>query len=104
MSVLAAAFVANPMPDTFKRQVLATHLGLSPRCVHVWFQNRRQRLKVNQPKPELSEGQFQWRNLMGQKPALGEADEPHIEAEPALLRRLVQPVVVRMHLQLELVV
>tara|TARA_B110001452_G_scaffold202658_1_gene172715 strand:+ start:232 stop:618 length:387 start_codon:yes stop_codon:yes gene_type:complete len=29
ISILSAAFVSNPMPDTFKRQLPAAHLGLT---------------------------------------------------------------------------
>ena len=43
LTVLTAAFDENQMPDAAKRQDLATQLGLTTRCVHVWFQNRRQR-------------------------------------------------------------
>ena len=87
MSILSAAFVSNPMPDTFKRHLLAAHLGLTPRCVHVWFQNHRQRLKVTEPRQLSADGQFEWRNLLASRATVDGArvdGEPHIEAEPAL--------------------
>lgn len=87
MSILSAAFVSNSMPDTFKRHLLAAHLGLTPRCVHVWFQNRRQRLKVTEPRQLSADGQFEWRNLLASRATLDGTKvdgEPHIEAEPAL--------------------
>lgn len=83
ITILSAAFVSNPMPDTFKRQLLAAHLGLTPRCVHVWFQNRRQRLKMTEPKPALHDGQSELRDL--QRPQeKRQTRETRIEAEPAL--------------------
>lgn len=45
LTVLVASFEEEPLPDFDQRQALAKHLGLNPRSVQVWFQNRRQRLK-----------------------------------------------------------
>ena len=46
LDALQAAFSDGQMPDAAKRQALADELGLTPRCVHVWFQNRRQRSRA----------------------------------------------------------
>ena len=42
----------DPLPSFEKRQALAHQLGMTPRSVQIWFQNRRQRLL----KPTLHQG------------------------------------------------
>lgn len=42
--VLMQYFEDDPLPSFDKRQALAGQLGMSPRSVQIWFQNRRQRL------------------------------------------------------------
>jgi len=42
--VLMQHFEDDPLPSFEKRQALATRLGMTPRSVQIWFQNRRQRL------------------------------------------------------------
>ena len=44
-AVMARFYEFNKMPDTEEREALGKALGLTPRAVQVWFQNRRQRLK-----------------------------------------------------------
>ena len=44
-AVMARYYEFNKMPDTQEREALGRALGLTPRAVQVWFQNRRQRLK-----------------------------------------------------------
>ena len=44
--ILIRAFEIDPLPDFDRRQALATQLGITPRAVQVWFQNRRARLKT----------------------------------------------------------
>jgi len=48
MSVLEQVFDTNPLPPPALRTELAHRLGLTPRCVQVWFQNRRQKVKSMQ--------------------------------------------------------
>lgn len=50
LSVLINSFEEEPLPNFDQRQALAKMLGMTPRSVQIWFQNRRQRLKPMQPK------------------------------------------------------
>ncbi|KAI9258022.1 homeobox domain-containing protein, partial [Phascolomyces articulosus] len=43
--ILEAAFEENPKPSAPKRQALANDLGMTPRGVQIWFQNRRAKAK-----------------------------------------------------------
>ena len=45
----------DPLPSFEKRQALAQQLGMTPRSVQIWFQNRRQRLL--KPSMRLGEGE-----------------------------------------------
>jgi len=42
--ILMQSFDEDPLPSFDKRQTLAKELGMTPRSVQIWFQNRRQRL------------------------------------------------------------
>ena len=48
LAVLLQEFEENPFPTFVRRQTLATRLGVAPRSLHIWFQNRRQRLKAQE--------------------------------------------------------
>jgi len=50
LDVLVKSFEEEPLPNFDQRQAMAKHLGMTPRSVQIWFQNRRQRLKPT-PKP-----------------------------------------------------
>ena len=50
LDVLVKSFDEEPLPNFDQRQAMAKHLGMTPRSVQIWFQNRRQRLKPT-PKP-----------------------------------------------------
>jgi hypothetical protein len=50
LAVLISSFEEEPLPNFEQRQALAKALGMTPRSVQIWFQNRRQRLKPAQPK------------------------------------------------------
>jgi len=50
LSVLISSFEDEPLPNFDQRQALAKMLGMTPRSVQIWVQNRRQRLKPMQPK------------------------------------------------------
>jgi len=43
--VLIKSFEEEPLPNFDQRQAMAKQLGMTPRSVQIWFQNRRQRLK-----------------------------------------------------------
>ena len=43
--MLVKSFEEEPLPNFDQRQAMAKHLGMTPRSVQIWFQNRRQRLK-----------------------------------------------------------
>uniref|UniRef100_A0A7S0LRM0 Homeobox domain-containing protein n=1 Tax=Coccolithus braarudii TaxID=221442 RepID=A0A7S0LRM0_9EUKA len=45
LAVLIKSFDEEPLPNFDQRQSLAKMLGMTPRSVQIWFQNRRQRLK-----------------------------------------------------------
>ena len=45
LDVLVKSFEEEPLPNFDQRQAMAKHLGMTPRSVQIWFQNRRQRLK-----------------------------------------------------------
>jgi len=44
LNILMQHFEDDPLPSFEKRQSIATRLGMTPRSVQIWFQNRRQRL------------------------------------------------------------
>ena len=43
--VLVKSFEEEPLPNFDQCQAMAEHLGMTPRSVQIWFQNRRHRLK-----------------------------------------------------------
>lgn len=57
--VLESSFQENSKPNATVRRALAQRLGMTPRAVQVWFQNRRAKLKTtgnpNGPMSEMSE-------------------------------------------------
>ena len=53
--MLVESFDEEPLPNFDQRQALASALGMTPRSVQIWFQNRRQRLKPTQPKVSASQ-------------------------------------------------
>ena len=58
-AVMTRFYEFNKMPDTEEREALGKALGLTPRAVQVWFQNRRQRLKEAKEVKDASSG-GQW--------------------------------------------
>ena len=46
---LVEEFEINELPTREHKEALADELGLPPRSVQIWFQNRRQRLKLSRP-------------------------------------------------------
>ena len=48
INVLERVFKEDPLPRPVIRMQLAVHLGISPRRVQIWFQNRRQRWKTEE--------------------------------------------------------
>ncbi|KAJ1885112.1 Short stature homeobox protein 2, partial [Kickxella alabastrina] len=51
VSVLESVFLVNRSPASRLREDLATRLGMAPRQVQVWFQNRRAKEKTQQRNP-----------------------------------------------------
>ncbi|KAL1923017.1 uncharacterized protein VTP21DRAFT_9393 [Calcarisporiella thermophila] len=51
-SRLEAEYALNPKPCTKIREQLARELGMTPRGVQIWFQNRRAKAKASTRKPE----------------------------------------------------
>ena len=60
ISVLVSAFEREPHPDVEQRLKLSMHLGMSARCVQVWFQNRRQRSKFKSDSQAEHSRSSQW--------------------------------------------
>jgi len=48
LSILEQVFETDPLPWAALRVEIAERLGITPRCVQVWFQNRRQKWKNHQ--------------------------------------------------------
>jgi len=67
VSVLEQVFETDPLPWPALRVELANRLGITPRCVQVWFQNRRQKWKATQ-QAQGSEKITLPRRPIGQKP------------------------------------
>ena len=54
LAVLIKSFEEEPLPNFDQRQALAKMLGMTPRSVQIWFQNRRQRLLKPQRQAEAA--------------------------------------------------
>ena len=54
LAVLIKSFEEEPLPNFDQRQAIAKALGMTPRSVQIWFQNRRQRSKAQAQAPPLS--------------------------------------------------
>ncbi|KAJ3325111.1 hypothetical protein HDV06_004867 [Boothiomyces sp. JEL0866] len=56
LQALSALFAQNPLPTAKQRQELAAQVGMTPRGVQVWFQNKRQTIKrMQRPVSPVSE-------------------------------------------------
>lgn len=53
LRILQKAFNIDPMPSATARVALAKKLGMIPRAVQVWFQNRRAKGKLDQKRSEI---------------------------------------------------
>ncbi|ORX51875.1 homeobox, partial [Hesseltinella vesiculosa] len=42
---LEAVYICDTKPNATKRHVLAQQLGMSPRTIQIWFQNKRAKAK-----------------------------------------------------------
>lgn len=57
--VLESSFLDNSKPNATVRRALAQRLGMTPRAVQVWFQNRRAKLKtITSGNPNGSQGEM----------------------------------------------
>ena len=54
VALLEQVFEIEPLPGRATREQLATHFGVTPRQVQVWFQNKRQRVRVKALKQSLT--------------------------------------------------
>lgn len=55
--LLEQTFLENPKPSATVRRNLAQKLGMTPRAVQVWFQNRRAKVKAMEGKQQLQQQQ-----------------------------------------------
>ena len=53
LRILQRAFATDPMPSSSARLALSKRLGMNPRAVQVWFQNRRAKEKLDARRAEL---------------------------------------------------
>jgi hypothetical protein len=53
LRILQRAFSTDPMPSSSARLTLSKRLGMNPRAVQVWFQNRRAKEKLDARRAEL---------------------------------------------------
>ncbi len=53
LRILQKAFATDPMPSSSSRLALSKRLGMNPRAVQVWFQNRRAKEKLDARRAEL---------------------------------------------------
>ena len=77
--LMIQAFEEDSLPDFEKRQALAARLGMSPRSVQIWFQNRRQRLKPTKPASPGADGV----GSLGEKAGLAFHSWRAIKSKPA---------------------
>ena len=66
--ILTRFFEKQPLPDLETRHSLAASLGMTPRSVQVWFQNRRQRSKpttADQAQAKTARALFEPRGASG---------------------------------------
>ncbi|KAF7023902.1 hypothetical protein CFC21_036331 [Triticum aestivum] len=68
--VMEAVFKESPHPDEKQRQQLSKQLGLSPRQVKFWFQNRRTQIKATQERHENSLLKSELENLQKENRAM----------------------------------
>lgn len=55
LRVLEKTFETNVRPDASLRKILAEQLGMTPRSVQVWFQNRRAKIKKGKRKDDTKD-------------------------------------------------
>lgn len=53
LKILQKAFATDPMPSSAARLALSKRLGMNPRAVQVWFQNRRAKEKLDARRAEM---------------------------------------------------
>ncbi|KAM0896042.1 hypothetical protein ACQ4PT_023427 [Festuca glaucescens] len=70
--VMEGVFKESPHPDEKQRQQLSKQLGLSPRQVKFWFQNRRTQIKAIQERHENSLVKSELENLQKENRAMRE--------------------------------
>ena len=82
LEVLKAVFARQPLPSAEQRHSLAKRLGITPRSIQVWFQNRRQRHKVAGTLVNTGEkalGSNCYTNQVASPPCVAPVDvEPHV--------------------------
>lgn len=63
LKVLEKSFSENPKPNATVRRILAQQLGMTPRGVQIWFQNRRAKAKLQKRKSGFANGDGNNANL-----------------------------------------
>ena len=86
ISILVSAFDKDQLPDFEQRLKLSKQLNMTPRCIQVWFQNRRQRSKYKPEGANTHSRSSQWQltpwQFAGHRPPAMPQDAPTMQQLP----------------------
>jgi len=97
LEILNQVYARTPFPSTQERVDLAATLGMTPRSVQIWFQNRRQGAKHSENKrreqPALVSSSTSTTNLSTplSSPSYGSPGSHSQHSEPGVALRAVEP-------------